>query len=200
MEFRCVQDCSECCIKREYYPSKRYGKIGVLILPDEVGRIKELAAENGLQVRILPRIGISRDSDGGTEHDDAPTEILAYQLMGVEEDGDVCPFLDIESEKRSPHGGLACKIYKDRPLACTAYPLIESDPITLDQKCKFCKEHKTAGRNLNAEIEALSKIKEKMMAGTPDDKSVIWRFATGVGDTKDRKTVQFGWIKETDSV
>ena len=198
MEFRCVQDCSECCIKREYYPSKRYGKIGVLILPNEVDRIKELAAENKLQVRVLPRIGISKDSDGGAGH--APTEILAYQLMGVEEDGDVCPFLDTESEDRSPHGGLACKIYKDKPLACTAYPLIESDPITLDQKCKFCKEHKTADRNLNAEIEAISKIKERMMTSTPDDKSVIWRFATGVGEAKDRKTVQFGWIKETDAV
>lgn len=199
MEFRCVQDCSECCIKREYYPSKKYGKIGVLILPNEVDRIKDLATKNGLQVKILPRVGISKSIDGDSNNndEDSPTKILAYQLMGIKDDGDVCPFLDTESEKRSPHGGFACKIYKDRPLACTAYPLIESEPITLDQKCKFCKEHKTADRNLNEETEALLKIKEEMTPGTtPDDKLTIWRFATGVGDIKDQGIVQFGWIKE----
>ena len=198
MEFRCIQDCSECCIKREYYPSKRYGKIGVLILPNEVDRIKKMAVENNIQVKILPRVGISKDGNNDSEH--APTKILAYQLMGVEEDGDVCPFLDTESEERSPHGGLVCKIYKDRPLACTAYPLIESDPVTLDQKCKFCKECKTADSNLDTEAEALSRIKEEMMVvGTQDSRTVIWRFATGVGEAEDRKTVQFGWIRETDT-
>jgi hypothetical protein len=35
MEFRCIQDCSQCCIEREYYPEKKFGKIGVLILPEE---------------------------------------------------------------------------------------------------------------------------------------------------------------------
>ena len=193
MEFRCVQDCSECCISREYYPSKRYGKIGVLILPDEMGKVKDLATKNGLQVKILPRIGISRDKDSN-----APTKILAYQLMGSEENGDVCPFLDTDSRKRSPHGGFTCKIYKDRPLACTAYPLIESDPITLDHKCKFCKECGTADGNLNTETEALLKIKEDMEMA-PDDESTIWRFATGVGDVKDHRIIEFGWIKEEDS-
>ena len=27
MEFRCIEDCSQCCIEREYYPSKKFGKI-----------------------------------------------------------------------------------------------------------------------------------------------------------------------------
>ncbi|MFB5608121.1 MAG: YkgJ family cysteine cluster protein, partial [Candidatus Nitrosomaritimum yanchengensis] len=35
MEFSCIQDCSQCCIEREYYPGKKFGKIGVLILPEE---------------------------------------------------------------------------------------------------------------------------------------------------------------------
>ena len=40
MEFNCVQDCSQCCIEREYYPEKKFGKIGVLILPEEKERIQ----------------------------------------------------------------------------------------------------------------------------------------------------------------
>ncbi|MBT3580008.1 MAG: YkgJ family cysteine cluster protein, partial [Nitrosopumilus sp.] len=28
MEFRCVDECSQCCVEREYYPTKQFGKIG----------------------------------------------------------------------------------------------------------------------------------------------------------------------------
>ena len=35
MEFGCIEECADCCIQREYYPSKQFGKIGVLILPEE---------------------------------------------------------------------------------------------------------------------------------------------------------------------
>ena len=52
MEFRCIQDCSQCCIEREYYPSKKFGKIGVLILPEEKERIEQLAKINGLKISI----------------------------------------------------------------------------------------------------------------------------------------------------
>ncbi len=78
MEFRCIEDCAQCCIEREYYPSKRFGKIGVLILPEEKERIEKLAKLNGLEIKILPRIGISEDKNS------IPTKILAYQLMGIE--------------------------------------------------------------------------------------------------------------------
>ena len=61
MEFRCIEECSQCCIEREYYPSKKFGKIGVLILPEEKERIEKLAKLNGLEIKILPRIGISED-------------------------------------------------------------------------------------------------------------------------------------------
>ena len=30
--FECVEECSQCCIEREYYPSKKFGKIGVFHL------------------------------------------------------------------------------------------------------------------------------------------------------------------------
>ena len=40
-KFKCVDGCSDCCNYREYYPSVEYGKIGVLILPDEKFRIEE---------------------------------------------------------------------------------------------------------------------------------------------------------------
>ena len=152
MEFRCIEDCSQCCVEREYYPSKKFGKIGVLILPEEKERIEKLAIKNELEIKILPRIGISEKKDT------IPNKILAYQLMGNEKNGNTCPFLDIESGEKSPHGGHPCKIYNQRPLACSAYPLIESEPITLDQKCKFCKEHGNADSNLNSEIESLLKI------------------------------------------
>ncbi len=186
MEFRCIEDCSQCCVEREYYPSKVFGKIGVLILPEEKERIEELAKKNKMEIKILPRIGISENKNS------IPTKILAYQLMGSEKNGNTCPFLDTESGNKSPHGGFPCKIYDERPLACIAYPLIESDPITLDQKCKFCKEHGNADQNLNSEIESLLKIKEKMIPGP----SFIWRFATRVGDAEDQEIMKSGWILE----
>lgn len=186
MEFRCIQDCSQCCIEREYYPTKKFGKIGVLILPEEKERIEQLAKLNGLEITILPRIGVSEKKDS------SPTKILAYQLMGIEQNGNTCPFLDTETSARSPHGGFPCKIYNNRPLACMTYPLIESEPITLDQKCKFCKEHDSADQNLNSEIESLLKIKTKMTTYAP----FIWRFATGVGEESDKNQIKTGWILE----
>ena len=186
MEFRCIEDCAQCCIEREYYPSKKFGKIGVLILPEEKERIEKLAIKNELKIKILPRIGISEEKDS------IPSKILAYQLMGKEKNGNTCPFLDTESGKKSPHGGHPCKIYNQRPLACTAYPLIESDPITLDQKCKFCKEHGNADKNLDSEIESLLKIKEKMIPDT----GLIWRYATNIGEAEDQEIMKSGWFLE----
>ena len=186
VEFRCIDECSQCCIEREYYPSKKFGKIGVLILPEEKERIERLATKNRIDIKILPRIGVSEKKDSG------PTKILAYQLMGFEKNGNTCPFLDTNSGEKSPHGGFPCKIYNERPLACSAYPLIESDPITLDQKCKFCKEGNNADSNLNSEIEALLKIKEKMIP----DASFIWRYATNVGELEDNEDMETGWILE----
>ena len=183
MEFRCVEDCSQCCVEREYYPSKKFGKIGVLILPEEKQKIESLAKELGITINIIPRIALSNDKSG-------PKKIIAYQMMGKEKNGNTCPFLDTESESRSPHGGFTCRIYDQRPLACRAYPLIETEPITLDQKCKFCQTCPTADSNLNSEIESLVQIKSKMSADMP----AIWRYATGIGDQDDLSIIQKGWI------
>ena len=187
MEFNCVQDCSQCCIQREYYPTKQFGKIGVLILPEEKERIETLADKLGIKIIILPRIGVSKNMD------DSPTRIIAYQLMGKESNGNTCPFLDTESKKRTEHGGMLCKIYDERPLACSAYPLINTDPVTLDQKCKFCQECGQANENLESEMESLIKIKSVMVA----NEEKIWRFATGVGDQEDQDEIRTGWIQET---
>lgn len=186
MEFKCIEECSQCCIEREYYPSKEFGKIGVLILPEEKEKIEKISVINKVDIKILPRIGISE------EENSSPTKILAYQLMGVEKNGNTCPFLDTTNGNKSPHGGFPCKIYEDRPLACRAYPLIESEPITLDQKCKFCKEHGNADKNLNSEMEALVKIKENMYTDFP----IIWRFATKVGEDEDQEILKSGWVLE----
>ena len=184
MEFRCIDECSQCCIEREYYPSKEFGKIGVLILPDEKERIEKLAKENNLDIKILPRIGVSEDRNI------SPSKILAYQMMGIEKNGNTCPFLDTESGNKSPHNGFPCKIYKDRPLACKTYPLIESEPITLDEKCKFCKDGKTADSNLESEMESLLIIKSKMKTDAP----FVWRYATGIGEKNLKDEIKNGWI------
>ena len=186
MEFKCVEECSQCCVEREYYPRKEFGKIGVIILPEEKERLEKTSKINQVNIKIIPRIGVSE------EENVTPTKILAYQMMGIEKNGNTCPFLDTTSGSKSPHRGFPCKIYEDRPLACRAYPLIESKPITLDQKCKFCKEYGNADKNLNSEIESLLKIKEKMNTDAP----IIWRFATGIGEEKDQKILKSGWILE----
>ena len=183
MEFKCVEGCSDCCINREYYPNKKFGKIGVLILPEEKQEIENMAKERKINVSMLPRIGTSRSQN------EAPT-ILAYQMMGREINGNVCPFLDTDSEKRSPHGGFPCKIYDKRPLACKTYPLIQTEPTQLDQKCKFCRECGHADKNLDEEMESLLKIKTMMKTDAP----VIWRYATGVGEESDKNHIKTGWF------
>ena len=183
LDFSCVEGCSKCCIEREYYPSIAFGKIGVLILPDEKQKIESLAQKYGIQAKILPRIGVSQKTD-------KPDQVLAYQLMGKESDGNTCPFLDTESNERSPHGGYRCKIYQDRPIACKAYPLIETLPIVLDQKCKFCEICKNPKGNLNSESESLVKIKNMM-----ETKSrYLWRYATGICEEEDKDMTKTGWF------
>ena len=185
VEFRCVPECAQCCIERVYYPSKKFGKIGVLILPEEKEKIQRMADNAGMKISIMPRIGISHANDP------AAIMVLAYQMMGRRKDGDMCPFLDTESGAKSPHMGYPCRIYNDRPLACKAYPLNESRPITLDEKCKFCKECGTADKNLESEMESLLKIKDRMETYAP----FVWRFATGVGESEG--LLEPGWVKET---
>jgi Fe-S-cluster containining protein len=180
VKFSCVQGCSDCCIYRDYYPTKEFGKIGVLLLPDEKNRIENLARKNGVPVKILPRLAVGING---------PEKIIAYQMMG-KSDGDFCPFLDMEKE--SPHGGYACSIYKDRPLACAAYPVIDAGKAaTLDSHCRFCKEHsKTASfEGLQGELEALSKIKAQVKSGGKQ----VWRYATATGS---EAALPEGWILE----
>ena len=185
-DFTCISECSQCCIEREYYPSKKFGKIGVLILPKEKNKIESLAKELDTKITILPRIGVS-DSKSIE-----PTGILAYQLMGKDTNGNTCPFLDTDSELRSPHGGFTCKIYEDRPLACRAYPLIESSPLTIDSKCKFCQECGQPDGNLQSELESLIQIKSSM--NTESEK--IWRYATGIGEEDDAGDIANDWFAE----
>ena len=112
-EFRCIQDCSDCCIYRQYYPSVDYGKIGVLLLPEEKKEIENLAQAHKFNLTIFPRLGI-----GINKKSNGPSHVIAYQLMGTNINGDYCPFLDIKSSNRSPHGGFNCLIYNRRPLSC----------------------------------------------------------------------------------
>ncbi len=155
----------------------------MLLLPEEKQKIEFFAKKHSVNTVILPRIGIS-------EKNTKPEEILAYQLMGKESNGNTCPFLDTESRERSPHGGYKCMIYHDRPLACRAYPLIESAPPTLDPKCKFCETCTLVDGNIHSELESLAKIKNKMETRA----RYIWRYATGMGELPDKSKIETGWF------
>jgi uncharacterized protein len=192
-KFSCITECSDCCIDREYYPSVEYGKVGVLILPHEKPKIEMHAKDMGLKVRILPRLGI-----GTNRREDGPETVIAYQLMGKSYDGNVCPFLDTESIERSPHGGFKCRIYNNKPLACSAYPvLVEEDKQSaiLDSKCKFCRNGRSAKADKNSlekEIQALKKIKEFVNV---NEKVKVWRYATAIGEEEKENTFYpAGWI------
>jgi Fe-S-cluster containining protein len=186
-KFSCVQGCSDCCIYRDYYPSVRYGKIGVLVLPDEKPVLESIARGRNIEIKILPRLASGTDS---------PDTIIAYQMMGKNDDGDLCPFLDVEGTASSPHGGFRCGIYDRRPAACRAYPVIDSaESAQLDEHCQFCKQFSTTRANvagLEDEIAALGRIKEKVRGTTH-----IWRYATATGKTEDKsKMAPEGWIRE----
>jgi uncharacterized protein len=191
-KFSCVNGCSDCCIYRDYYPSIEYGKIGVLILPEEKSRIEEAAWKMGIEVKIIPRLGLGKNRKGS-----GPKKIIAYQMLGKNLDGNLCPFLGIESSQRSPHGGFECRIYKQRPFACRAYPVIDNEnskSVILDDKCLFCKKFSMDADKggLQREIEALTKIKAEVHA---DKKTEVWRYATAIGDNKDKtKFLPEGWV------
>jgi Fe-S-cluster containining protein len=186
-KFSCIQGCSDCCIYREQYPSAEYGKIGVLLLPEEKESIERLARKLKIRVKILPRLAVGKEF---------PVKVIAYQMMGKNADGDLCPFLDIESGAKSPHGGYNCRIYSERPLACKAYPVINvSRTATLDNHCQFCKKFSTtraATDGLQQEIEALAKIKATVTA----DGNNVWRYATATGGPSDVMLSE-GWVAES---
>ena len=190
-KFNCIEACSDCCIYREYYPSLEYGKTGVLILPKERSKIKDQIKITDIEVKILPRLGIGKNRKG-----DGPKRILAYQMMGKNADGNLCPFLEIDSPQKSPHGGFKCKIYEKRPLACHAYPVLQENDKTvkLDGKCQFCQKFSSPydKNTLRDEIEALTKIKAEFFV---DEKIEVWRYATAVGDENIKhKLLPEGWV------
>lgn len=177
-DFHCVEDCSDCCIKRQYFPTVEYGKIGIFLLPNEKLEIESLATEMSIRVNILPRIAIGGWKSPG------PSKVIGFQLMGYHE-GNYCPFLDVKSQDRADHGGFVCTIYASRPLACKAYPAIKNygNKVELDCNCKFaCNDSIFANKKYLAnEILALRTIqKSTEISGN----SKIWRYATQIGEEK----------------
>lgn len=176
-EFHCVQDCSDCCIYRQYFPSVEYGKIGVLLLPEEKKEIENLAKHYKIKITVLPRLGI-----GLNKKLNGPLQVIAYQLMG-KINGDYCPFLDTDTDNRSPHGGFNCMIYDTRPLSCRAYPVIKENKtsVELDCNCKFsCQNSIWTSKNLlDNELGAL-----KLISNNFDQfaNQRIWRYATHIGE------------------
>lgn len=160
-------------------------------MPSEKENIEQLADDLNIKIKILPRIGVGSVYKDGTKV--GPKRIIAYQLMGVNDDGNLCPFLDVMGKERSPHGGYKCMIYEQRPLACRAYPVIEFDSdVKLDGKCQFCRSCSGKVENVQQEIEALAKIQQLMHFNEKD----VWRYATGVSNKDDRDEVEKGWILE----
>jgi uncharacterized protein len=177
-EFHCIQDCSDCCINRQYYPSIDYGKIGVLLLPHEKKEVENLAEAHKINITVLPRLGI-----GTNKKSNGPRQVIAYQLMGTNTDGNYCPFLDIKGKNRSPHGGFNCAIYDERPLSCQAYPALSENNtnVELDCNCKFsCQYSNHVKKNLlESELIALSTIRNNFDRFT---QQTIWRYATHIGE------------------
>jgi len=193
-EFHCIENCSDCCIYRQYYPSVEYGKIGVLLLPEEKIEMQSQAKAHQVMITIFPRfgIGINRKSNG-------PSQVIAYQLMGNHSNGDYCPFLDITSENRSPHGGFNCMIYNTRPLACRAYPAIKENKkaVQLDCNCQFsCKYSSKVSKNnlLDNELQALTIISNRF---DKFEDQKIWRYATHIGDKNLKEMLPRGWYLQT---
>ncbi|HYY86641.1 MAG TPA: YkgJ family cysteine cluster protein [Nitrososphaeraceae archaeon] len=172
-----MQDCSDCCIYRQYFPSVDYGKIGVLLLPEEKKQIENLAKIHKLKITILPRLGI-----GFNKKLNGPIKVIAYQLMG-KVNGDYCPFLDTDSKDRSPHGGFNCQIYDSRPLSCRAYPVIKEHTknVEMDSNCKFSCENSiwTSKNLLENELQALTRISNNFDKYANQS---IWRYATHIGE------------------
>jgi Fe-S-cluster containining protein len=177
-EFHCLEGCSDCCIYRQYYPSVHYGKIGVLLLPNEKREIENLAESYKIKISIMPRLGV-----GTNKKSNGPGQVIAYQLMGTNVNGDYCPFLDIKSNDRSPHGGFKCIIYNTRPLSCRAYPTIKENKtdVELDSNCKFsCQYSNHVSKNLlDNELRALTRISNNFERFVDQ---TIWRYATHIGD------------------
>ena len=193
-EFHCVQDCSDCCIYRQYFPSVEYGKIGVLLLPEEKKEIENIGKYYKIKITVLQRLGI-----GFNKKLDGPLQVIAYQLMG-KINGDYCPFLDTETDKRSPHGGFNCMIYDARPLSCRAYPVIKENKtgVELDCNCKFSCQNsiRTSKDLLENELQAL-----KMISNNFDQfaNQRIWRYATHIGEKPFLKLLlPRGWYLQND--
>jgi Fe-S-cluster containining protein len=165
-------------------------------MPEERSKIRALAAKNHIDVKIIPRLGIGMNVKG-----DGPKEIIAYQMMGKNLNGNYCPFLETTGPQRSPHGGLMCKVYDQRPLACVTYPIVEENgnSVLLDGKCTFCNKFSSTiveKDSVQQEIEALTKIKSKVNV---DEKVDIWRYATAIGDKENAaKFFPAGWILQKD--
>jgi hypothetical protein len=177
-EFHCLEGCSDCCIYRQYYPSVDYGKIGVLLLPKEKREIENLAESYKIKISIMPRLGV-----GTNKKSNGPGQVIAYQLMGTNVNGDYCPFLDNKSNDRSPHGGFKCIIYNKRPLSCRAYPAIKENKtdVELDSNCNFsCQYSNQVSKNLlGNELHALTRISNNFERFVDQ---TIWRYATHIGD------------------
>jgi hypothetical protein len=145
------------------------------------------------KIKILPRLGISR-----VEMKKRPEKIIAYQLMGKHSNGDYCPFLDLDSNLRSPHGAYLCSIYKTRPLACQAYPVIKESKRTvlLDSSCAYSCKYGTAcsPKLMDSELGALQEIRNSVSSSKNTN---IWRYATHTGDRKfEEQFLPEGWYLE----
>ena len=156
--------------------------------------LERKAKDLEFRIKILPRLGLS-----SLQMKKGPEKIIAFQLMGAQEDGNLCPFLDLDSESRSPHGGYNCSIYAARPLACQAYPVLKESKktVVLDSKCAYSCMYGAAcsPKLMNSELLALQVIKKVVRTGNYTN---IWRYATHVGESKYRERfLPEGWYLET---
>jgi Fe-S-cluster containining protein len=143
---------------------------------------------------VLPRLGI-----GFNNKLNGPLKVIAYQLMG-KINGDYCPFLDTDTDNRSPHGGFNCMIYDTRPLSCRAYPVVKENKtgVELDCNCKFSCQNsiRTTKNLLDNELGALKRISNNF---DQFSNQRIWRYATHIGEKPFLKLLlPRGWYLQND--
>ena len=142
-------------------------------------------------------------------------QIEFYQIMGRTEEGDLCPFLSTLTENvRTKDGGLACLIYKDRPLICRSYPISSllfsktgeniQKYVRLHSSCDWVSRRIMEGQKQLIEPTPIYMVKRldfgamlRIQHGKYSnlENTTLWRYATHIGNKEDQhRLMPEGWI------
>jgi Fe-S-cluster containining protein len=128
LNFQCLR-CVSCC------SPERFGSeiLAIPIYLEEVNRIRRLAEERELDIRLEPDIAYYDEMNNRL--------IIVTYALEIAKDG--CPFHKSE-----------CMIYEERPITCRAYPLSivrteDTTSIILKPECTFVENNRSKLSNLD---------------------------------------------------